>query len=159
MRRVVSLVVLAMATVLAQRQPTSDFLVNNLLAAHNAVRSRVGVKPLVWSEELADFAQQWADNLAARGQLFHRRHPPYGENLYEMTGGGASPEQVVNDWASESKDYQYKSNTCRRVCGHYTQIVWRDTKRVGCAVARSGRTEIWVCNYDPPGNRIGKRPY
>jgi len=45
------------------------------------------------------------------------------------------------------------------VCGHYTQIVWRDTKQVGCGVARDNRREIWVCNYDPPGNWVGHRPY
>ena len=97
--------------------------------------------------------------MAERGQFFHRPKPPYGENLFEITGGGASPAQVVHDWASESKDYQYRSNTCRGVCGHYTQIVWRDTRRVGCGAARTGRTEVWVCNYDPPGNWVGKRPY
>jgi hypothetical protein len=45
------------------------------------------------------------------------------------------------------------------VCGHYTQIVWRNTKSVGCAVARGKGVEVWVCNYDPPGNYAGQRPY
>lgn len=130
-----------------------------MLAAHNAVRRKVGVPPLVWSERLAVFAQQWADTLAARRQFFHRRNSPYGENLFEIRGARAAPAEVVEDWASESRDYQYGSNTCRGVCGHYTQIVWRDTRRVGCAAARGGRTEVWVCNYDPPGNWGGKQPY
>lgn len=130
-----------------------------MLAAHNAVRRKVGVPPLVWSERLAVFAQQWADTLAARRQFFHRRNSPYGENLFEIRGARAAPAEVVEDWTSESRDYQYGSNTCRGVCGHYTQIVWRDTRRVGCAAARGGRTEVWVCNYDPPGNWGGKQPY
>jgi uncharacterized protein YkwD len=119
----------------------------------------VGVPPLAWSERLAGFAQEWADYLATHQQFSHRRNSPYGENLFEITGASASPAEVVNDWAAESTNYQYRSNACRGVCGHYTQIVWRDTQRVGCAAARSGRTEVWVCNYDPPGNWIGKRPY
>jgi uncharacterized protein YkwD len=130
-----------------------------MLTAHNAVRQRVGVPPLAWSERLAAFAQEWVDTLAARRQFFHRRKSPYGENLFEITGAGVGPAEVVNDWASESRNYQYRSNTCRGVCGHYTQIIWRDTRRVGCAAARSDRTEIWVCNYDPPGNWTGKYPY
>jgi pathogenesis-related protein 1 len=130
-----------------------------MLAAHNSIRRSVGVPPLVWSKRLAGFAQEWADYLAAHHQFVHRRNSPYGENLFEITGATASPSEVVNDWAAESKSYQYRSNTCGGVCGHYTQIVWRDTKRVGCAASRRGRTEVWVCNYDPPGNYIGKRPY
>ncbi len=130
-----------------------------MLAAHNAVRQRVGVPPLVWSERLADFAQEWGEYLASHEQFFHRRNSPFGENLFEITGASASPAEVVNDWAAESRNYQYRANACRGVCGHYTQIVWRDTKRVGCAAARRGRAEVWVCSYDPPGNWVGKRPY
>ena len=102
----------------------------SMLAAHNSVRRSVGVPPLVWSERLAGFAQEWADYLAAHRQFSHRRDSPYGENLFEITGASASPVEVVNDWASESRNYRYRSNTCRGVCGHYTQIVWRDTRRV-----------------------------
>jgi pathogenesis-related protein 1 len=134
-------------------------LADSMLAAHNAVRQAVRVPALTWSVELAAFAQQWANALAARGQFAHRRNSAYGENLYEITGAHTTPGEVVDQWASESKNFRYDSNTCRGVCGHYTQIVWRDTRRVGCAVARTGRSEVWVCNYDPPGNWIGKRPY
>ncbi len=74
-------------------------------------------------------------------------------------GAPASPAQVVNAWDSEAADYDYSSNKCRKVCGHYTQIVWASTKEVGCGVARNAHREIWVCDYNPPGNYIGKRPY
>jgi len=114
---------------------------------------------LAWSDRLAARAQDWADTLLARRQFVHRPDRTYGENLFEIAGAPASPEQVVNAWAAESRNYDYSSNKCRGVCGHYTQVVWRDTKEVGCAVARGGGQEIWVCNYDPPGNWIGQRPY
>ena len=71
--------------------------------------------------------------LWARRQLFHRPNSAYGENLFEMTGATASSAQVVNAWAAESRNYDYSSNRCRGVCGHYTQIVWGGTKDVGCA--------------------------
>ena len=134
-------------------------LAREMLAAHNAARARVGVAPLAWSDRLAARAQDWADTLVARGQFAHRPKSGYGENLFEITGATASAAQVVNAWASEARDYDYRSNRCRGVCGHYTQIVWSDTKEVGCAVARSRAREVWVCDYDPPGNWAGKRPY
>ena len=89
----------------------------------------------------------------------HRPKSAYGENLFEITGGDASGTQVVNAWAAESRNYDYRRNKCRKVCGHYTQIVWRDTREIGCGVARGRGREVWVCDYDPPGNWVGQRPY
>jgi pathogenesis-related protein 1 len=134
-------------------------LERDMIGAHNAVRARVHTPPLRWSDRLAERARDWAANLLAHGQFFHRPNSSYGENLFEIAGASASPAQVVDDWASESRDYDYKSNKCRVVCGHYTQIVWRDTREVGCAVARNEGREVWVCNYDPPGNWVGQRPW
>jgi len=143
----------------AQATFAPSSLGRSMLAAHNAVRARVRVPPLVWSGRLAAYAQEWADHLLARGEFAHSRNPAYGENLFEITGAAASPKEVVHDWASESRDYDYRSNRCHGVCGHYTQIVWRDTREVGCAVARGRGREVWVCEYNPPGNWVGRRPW
>ena len=134
-------------------------LAGDMLDAHNAVRGQLRLPPLVWSDRLTERAQDWANTLLARNQFSHRPNSPYGENLFEITGAPATSAQVVKAWAGEARDYDYKSNQCGGVCGHYTQIVWRNTKEVGCAVARGGGREVWVCNYNPPGNFIGERPY
>ena len=130
-----------------------------IVAAHNAVRSKVGVSPLVWSDDMAKVAQEWANTLVAKGAFEHRTDHRYGENLLEASGFEPTPAQVVSAWAEEAKDYQYSANSCSGVCGHYTQVVWRDTKAVGCAVGRDAAREIWVCNYAPYGNVVGERPY
>jgi uncharacterized protein YkwD len=115
---------------------------------------------LVWDEELAGVAQAWADAC-----VFEHSTNEFGENLYAGTGT-PSIQDAVTAWAGEVADYDYDSNGCSGVCGHYTQIVWRDTARVGCAFADcetlvgagfGGR--YWVCNYDPPGNFVGEKPY
>ena len=131
----------------------------DILAAHNSVRAKVGVAPLVWSKELEAAARQWADKLLASGEFGHTPDLNYGQNLFEIRGRRASAAQVVGDWAGEAKNYNAASNRCRGVCGHYTQIVWRNTKQVGCAVAGNEQREVWVCNYDPPGNVTGQRPF
>ena len=128
------------------------------LSAHNAVRGKVNLPPLQWSNQLALAAQKWADTLLATHQFQHS-DSPYGENLFDITGTAARPSLVVKHWALEAINYNYESNTCRGLCGHYTQIVWRESKRVGCAVARGGGREVWVCSYDPAGNWLGRRPY
>jgi pathogenesis-related protein 1 len=137
--------------------PTS--LSQDMLAAHTAVRATVAVNPFVWSAQLAEVAQDWANHLIATGSFGHHPGNRYGENLYSISGGTASPAQVVGYWAEEVRGYDLRSNTCAGVCGHYTQIVWDKTRTVGCAVATDRQREVWVCNYDPPGNVIGYRPY
>lgn len=143
----------------AQPGGSARSLATELLAPQNAVRASVGEAPLEWSDRLADAAQVWAAHLAATGQFAHYQGDPYGENLYEITGGSASPQEVVDAWADEARYYDIATNSCTSVCGHYTQIVWRSTRAVGCGVAGGGDREVWVCEYDPPGNVIGFRPY
>jgi pathogenesis-related protein 1 len=130
-----------------------------MLAAHNRVRATLDLPPLRWSDKLAGVAYEWAVILLRTSAFDHRRPNRYGENLFEIRGGSVEAKDVVAAWADEARDYNYHSNTCRGVCGHYTQIVWRETTHVGCAVARDAFREVWVCNYDPPGNVVGRRPY
>ena len=134
-------------------------LSQTMLQAHNAVRSNVRVPPLVWSDNLARFAQDWANHLIATHGFSHRPNNQYGENLYMIEGAAASPPEVVGSWASEAREYDLRSNTCSGVCGHYTQIVWAETRAVGCAFAADRQQEVGACNYDPPGNFVGDRPY
>ncbi|MEO8128636.1 MAG: CAP domain-containing protein [Bryobacteraceae bacterium] len=117
------------------------------------------MEPLTWSTKLASISQDWANTLLKRRQIAHRPDSPYGENVFAISGASSSPRQVVDSWAAESRDYDYRSDRCRGTCGHYTQIVWRGTKEVGCAVARKDGQEVWVCNYHPAGNWMGERPY
>ncbi len=134
-------------------------LSRDMTDAHNAVRVRLGLPALRWSDELAAEAQRWANTLAARNELMHDGSDKHGQNLFDIFNGGANPWRVVSAWAAESRYYNARTNTCSRRCGHYTQMVWRDTKELGCAVARHGNREVWVCDYAPVGNVIGERPY
>ena len=86
-----------------------------MLDAHNAVRARVGVAPLEWSAELAGVAQDWASRLIAAGGFGHRPNNQYGENVYAISGGIASPAQVVGYWADEARGYDVRSNACTGV--------------------------------------------
>jgi pathogenesis-related protein 1 len=97
----------------------------------------------------------------------------YGENLYwasaiQWSDGKrevqqVNPKKVVDAWGSEVKDYDYARNTCTlgKMCGHYTQVVWKNTTRVGCAVAvcEESSEQVWVCQYQTPGNWVGEKPY
>lgn len=134
---------------------------------HNYWRYEVGVQRLTWSDDLATFALEWANHLAEKGcDMAHRPRSgeytqKYGENIYWCSGMKANAMSVVDSWASEKENFNQKSLECEsgQVCGHYTQIVWSSTVQVGCAMAQCGDQQIWVCNYNPPGNWVGQKPY
>ena len=136
-----------------------------MTAAHNAVRAGLNIAPLTWSPQVAAFAQAWADKLAEQGCVMQHRPyegpdaQKYGENLFSSWGSAPSAVDVVADWVSEAADYDAVTGTCSGVCGHYTQVVWAASERLGCGMASCGDKEVWVCNYDPPGNIWGERPY
>ncbi|MCP4702865.1 MAG: hypothetical protein GY862_39295 [Gammaproteobacteria bacterium] len=137
-----------------------------IVAMHNGWRQKIGVPNLKWSKELAKYAQAWADQLKSKNcQMKHRsgasRSRAYGENLAWGSGFMLTAERAVNMWAGEIANYNYANNTCKpgKVCGHYTQVVWKSTSQVGCGMASCGSSSIWVCNYNPPGNYIGRKPW
>ncbi len=131
-----------------------------VLDAHNQARAQVGVKPLVWSTELAAIASIYATKLARTGQFKHSGQRSYGENLFMGTEGAYGPVDGVRSWVDESRDYDYNVNHGHgKTVGHYTQVVWSGTTAVGCGQA-VGYGSMWmVCNYYPVGNIVGQRPY
>jgi pathogenesis-related protein 1 len=141
----------------SNREPTRELA--GLLDAHNRVRAQVGVGPLTWANDLARVAQRWAEHLAARGCTLQHSNSPHGENLF-WTSAPVEAAAVVGSWAAEQRNYRYATNSCPGgVCGHYTQVVWARSTKLGCGMARCGSAQIWVCNYDPPGNVRGQKPY
>jgi uncharacterized protein YkwD len=141
----------------------------SLLDAHDLTRANASptpanpLPPLQWDDAVAAVAQEWAE----RCVFEHRQPNNFGENLALFSDPEVSPEAVVQIWADEAPFYDYDGNDCAagEQCGHYTQIVWADTTKLGCGVAVCddvagfGPGALWVCNYDPPGNFVGQRPY
>ncbi|CAA2961454.1 pathogenesis-related 1 [Olea europaea subsp. europaea] len=131
--------------------------IQDYLAVHNAARARVGVGSMRWDNKLATYARNYADKIKGRC-LFQHSNGPYGENL--ALGTTMTGRQAVNLWVAERKDYNYRSNSCSGTCGHYTQVVWRKSVRLGCARVRCNNGNWFViCNYDPRGNISEQRPY
>ena len=140
----------------------SDREITRILEYHNKVRSDVNVGALRWSDNLARFAGSWADELATKGcTLEHRKNSEYGENLFLGTASHFGVADAAKAWEGEKRFYGggrlSRSNWYES--GHYTQMVWRKTREVGCAKSLCDGNMIVVCNYDPPGNYLGERPY
>jgi hypothetical protein len=139
-----------------------------LLKAQNAQRAALHVPPLKWDDSLAKDARVWARELAVTGRFEHSPdspgQEPQGENLWAGTPRAFSPEAMVALWSAERRDYRAgvfpdnsRSGDVENV-GHYTQMIWRSTRQVGCATAVGRHEEFLVCRYSDAGNVYGERP-
>lgn len=163
--------------------PATDISIDSqqMLGAQNQIRQQLSLPDLRWSNQMAVYATEWAlylsDELGCdlrhRGSIGLPLHKNgIGENLYKRAAivradgdrqlDNISAKDVVIEWARESVDYNYVANECalNNTCDSYTQLVWRDSSVVGCGAASCpNKDQIWVCNYDPPGNFYKQRPY
>lgn len=137
-----------------------------ILAAHNRERTLLGIAPLVWSDDLAEDAEDWAEKLARANRMEHARQRRHGENLFFNGAGRRTPAQMVQGWTDEKLYYipggahpNVSTTGDWRHVGHYTAVVWATTRAVGCAVKRSASSDFLVCRYDPPGNVRGYAAY
>ena len=145
--------------------PRVDLLPAETLLVHNRVRAEVGVGPMVWDFKLAAFAQNYANVRSKDCALQHSTDEMYGENI--AAGWLKSKESMSGPiaaklWYGEKKFYNYQTNKCSGMCGHYTQMVANQSHRVGCGHVRChADTYLWVvCNYAPrPMGDENTRPY
>jgi uncharacterized protein YkwD len=124
-----------------------------MLALHNAKRRAHCAPDLVWSSALAAAAQAWAD----RCEFAHAPrsvNPNHGENLARGAGRLGAAASLLGGWYDEVRQYNFAAPGFQKGTGHFTQIVWRGTREVGCAVATCSGKAFWVCRYAPQGNIV-----
>ncbi|GEQ71357.1 hypothetical protein JCM33374_g5040 [Metschnikowia sp. JCM 33374] len=138
-------------------EPTSTLnaFESAILNEHNIKRALHGVNSLTWDSTLAQFAANYAANSFScdNVQLIHSGGP-YGENLAAGYVGGAAP---VDAWYDEIRDYDFSNPGFSEATGHFTQVVWASTTKVGCAqvTCNNAWQQYTICEYSPAGNVIG----
>lgn len=141
-----------------------------ILDKHNTTRAEVNVGPLSWDDRLAADAQAYAVKLAASGVRDHDRAELERLNEGENLAWGPTsitPASGTDLWIAEKPNYYKakdrttygKANPEFKDFGHYTQVIWQGTTRVGCGTATGGGERVISCRYASPGNRTGQLPY
>lgn len=144
-----------------QDSPDQGSDIDRWVNGHNKVRRMYTAGDVTWNPKLAVAASQNSKTCYFK----HTSHNQYGENI---AAGQQSIEQVMKEWVygpGERESYVRSDPTSH---SHYTQVVWADTKEIGCALTTcpqmggvslgAGPIKYWVCEYDPPGNVMGWSP-
>jgi len=162
---VLSLLIAAAGSTPATAQSFAAVFPARILASHNAERARAGVPPLTWDNALGTAAAAYAQQMAMTGRFAHSdrsARPGTGENLWMGTHGAFSVEAMVGGWGSERRFFHAGTfpNVSRTGdwsdVGHYTQMIWPTTAKVGCALASTPRADYLVCRYANKGNIDGR---
>ncbi|XP_007483869.1 peptidase inhibitor 16 isoform X2 [Monodelphis domestica] len=142
-----------------------------MVELHNLYRSQVSppaanMLNMKWDEDLAAFAKTYASKCVWGHNKDRGRR---GENLFAITEGEMDLQLAVEQWYNEHEHYNLSNATCAegQMCGHYTQVVWAKSERIGCGSHFCEKLEgvmetnvhVLVCNYEPPGNVKGQKPY
>ena len=136
-----------------------------MISGHNQARRQYAVAPLAWDEALARDAAVYAQRLARINRFEHDRQagrsPRQGENLFMGTRGAYSYADMIRLLVEEGRYFRAgrfpdvsRTGSVSHV-GHYTQIIWPTSRRVGCATASSRGNDYLVCRYLPAGNIVG----
>jgi uncharacterized protein YkwD len=150
----------------SQVSNNTDF-VNTILQIHNRERTAVGAPPLVWSNTLAADAQEYADHLAAIGKMEHMwqsasdewSKKAHGANENLAARGPPGPGTLipmVESWVAEKQYFDGTLDLYKN--GHYTEMIWKATKELGCGMATGSANDFLVCRYLPSGN-TGPDPF
>ncbi len=158
-----------------------------LMLLHLSVR--VSVQPsamdmniLEWSDQLEAHARYWVEkcswkypDLASRRE---RQLALLGLNIaamatpeYDDENSPPNTAELYKLWLRAQKYYDYDLNVCKEgYCGHYLQLIWASTDRVGCerayckgakgVLGKVGKgRHVLVCVYSPPGRFANEKPY
>jgi uncharacterized protein YkwD len=138
-----------------------------LITKHNTLRAKHNSPALTKLDDIAKLAETTLDGCVKAGTLVHSgntyKNQWLGQNLYVCGGTYPTADSVLNSWyTNEEKNYDYDKGTSKNggVTGHFTQVVWKGSKQIGCAVTQGNwsgfKNSYYVCcNYFPGGNMAG----
>ena len=136
---------------------------NNILVNHNYHRKRHQVGDLTRNSELEVIAQTYSEKLASTDTFAHSGNTyngnPLGENLYKSWGSyqvSVTGTEASNSWYEEVKDYDFNNPGFKSGTGHFTQLVWKNSKQLGCGASCQNNACVVTCNYYPAGNYLGQ---
>ncbi|GAA1273254.1 CAP family protein [Sphaerisporangium rubeum] len=133
------------------------------LAEANAYRAKHHAPPLVLDEELNAYAKSRAASRSEQEDL-QAGHTGLragtGENIFWGGGSEVLPgSDAVKSWYDEISAYDFDAAQFSGASGHFTQLVWKGSTKVGIGRVSGQGSEYFetyiVFVFEPPGNMKG----
>ncbi|NXU77563.1 GLIP1 protein, partial [Oreotrochilus melanogaster] len=155
---------------------TDKTFIDDCVSIHNDLRAKVqppasNMRYMTWDAALARTARAWAKRCVFEHNIYldkkYQCHPNFtsvGENIWTGSHQAFTVANAIKSWYNEFEFYNFTDQKCTKVCGHYTQVVWDYSYKIGCAVAFCKEVvgirnaAHFVCNYAPSGN-YPRKPY
>ena len=130
---------------------------HDCLVTHNYHRFQHGASELTWSPILAVEALHWAEKLIRTGSIQSSDTSGRGENIAISSDRAFDVKAAIESWYKEERDYKYSSPAFSSLTRNFSQMIWKECKEVGMALARSddGNLVVVVAKYYPAGNTVG----
>ncbi|CAG7714315.1 unnamed protein product [Allacma fusca] len=137
------------------KSTTDPKFIQEALEEHNKLRASHGIGPVSIDEDLNNVAQAWANRLLQKGKMEHSTNG-FGENVFWASGGSINGAKPCQAWYSEIKDFDFNRIDHTPGTGHFTQLLWKGSDKIGIALASGKAGHFVVANYNPPGNFLGQ---
>ena len=139
----------------------NDEIFEKALNIHNEYRKKHNAERLELSVRLSENAkkrilqlEKGLDNINSK--VYVDDHE-LGENLYISTKNDFDIEKLCEIWYNEKNKYNFDLNTYQKGTGHFTQMIWKDTRRIGFGYLKSNNGKIYfLALYSPAGNELFK---
>ena len=130
------------------------------LRIHNEYRIKHNSPELKMNEKLNEMAENYANLLldSEGKKAFPLNIYEYGSILGEniMISTKKTVEEMCEAWHNERKNYDYNLNNFQKGTGHFTQLIWKETKEVGFGFIFKDNNFCGVAYYYPAGNILGE---
>ena len=139
----------------------SKELNNILLNEQNKYRAIHNSKDLSLDNKIIQDATIYVESLSKKSELFessgtyYQGDGKYGENFYYCNKEECrtNVKLAVTTWYEESSKYNFDSNIGIKGTYNFTQMIWKNTKKIGCGIGQKNEENyIIVCFYYPRGN-------
>ncbi|XP_008947265.1 PREDICTED: glioma pathogenesis-related protein 1-like, partial [Merops nubicus] len=146
---------------------TDKAFVEECVSVHNQLRAQVqppasNMRYMTWDAALSRTAKAWANKCIFKHNIYlrekHQCHPNFtsiGENIWVGSRPAFTVANAIKAWYKQVKDYTFAVPKCTKTCGHYLQVVWDYSYKIGCAVtlckkvAGIRNAANFICNYSP----------
>lgn len=145
---------------------------HEMLDLHNALRSRYNLPLLVLDDTLSASCERWVASCIKKNKYVHSGNTKVGENIawradQDVHDMFALSQAIFKQWQNEETYFtnlkpfptSWKAGSEYKDITHISQMLWKNSDKIGIGIGRVGHVYFCVTQFTPPGNVVGQYAY